>query len=310
MSQHILRRCLQAIPVLLGVTLVTYLLIFAVAADPARLALGIRADAETAQTFREEWGLDRPWYVQYGRFLFRVVQGDLGRSLATNEAVLGAILRRFPATLKLGVGALLLAVVLGVPIGIVSAVKRNSTLDHVTMVLALLGISTPTFFLGILLAWIFGYLLGWTPISGYAPGAAGVKYLLLPAVALGLGPLAVIARLMRSSMLEVMRQEYLVTARAKGLSELAVVAKHALRNAVIPVVTTVSGSLAAVLSGTFFVEYIFNWPGIGLLAVDAIANYDVTMIQGTVMFAAVIFVVTNIGVDVIYALIDPRISYR
>jgi len=310
MSQHILRRCVQAVPVLLGVTLVTYLLIFAVAVDPARLALGIRADAEIAQTFRHEWGLDRPWYVQYGRFLFRALQGDLGRSLATNEEVLPAILRRFPATVKLGVTALFLAVALGVPVGAASAVRQNSALDHVTMASALLGISTPTFFLGILLAWTFGYLLGWTPISGYATGAAGMKYLLLPAVALGLGPLAVIARLMRSSMLEVMRQEYLVTARAKGLSELGVVMKHALRNAVIPVITTISGSLAAVLSGTFFVEYIFNWPGIGLLAVDAIASYDVTMIQGTVMFAAIIFVLTNICVDVIYALIDPRISYR
>ncbi len=309
MSKYVIRRFLQALPVLLGVTFVTYLLIFAVAADPARLALGIRADADTAQTFREEWGLDRPWYVQYGRFLFRTVQGDLGRSLSTNEAVLPAILRRFPATAELGVTALAFAVAVGVPIGVLSAVRRNSVLDHTAMVFALLGISTPTFFLGIMLAWTFGYLLGWTPISGYAPGAEGLRYLILPAAALGVGPLAVVARLMRASMLEVMRQEYLVAARAKGLSELAVVVKHALRNAVIPVITAISGSLAAVLSGTFFVEYIFNWPGIGLLAVDAIANYDVTMIQGTVMFAAVIFVLTNIGVDVIYTFVDPRISY-
>lgn len=309
MAGYIVKRLLQAVPVLLGVTLVTYLLIFAVPGDQARLALGIRSDIETVQSFRQEWGLDDPWYVQYGRFLWRLSQGDLGRSFATNEKVLNSILERFPATAKLGFAALLLAVVVGIPVGVISAVRPYSKLDDALMSLALVGVSTPTFFLGILLAWTFGYILGWTPISGYQEGWAGLKYLILPAAALGTGPLAIVARLTRSSMLEVMGQDYLTTARAKGLLERVVILKHALKNALVPVVTAIGGSMAALLSGTFFVEYIFGWPGVGLLAVDAISNYDVTMIQGTVMFAAVVFVLVNIMVDIVYAFLDPRITY-
>jgi peptide/nickel transport system permease protein len=309
LAGYVVKRLLQAVPVLLGVTLVTYLLIFAVPGDQARLALGIRSDVETAESFRQEWGLEDPWYVQYGRFLWRVSHGDLGRSMATNEKVLDSLLHRLPATAELGLAALLLAVLVGVPVGVISAVRPYSKLDDALMSLSLLGVSMPTFFLGILLAWTFGYILGWTPISGYQEGWSGVKYLILPAAALGTAPLAIIARLTRSSMLEVMGQDYLTTARAKGLLERAVILKHALKNAMIPVVTAIGGSMAALLSGTFFIEYIFGWPGVGLLAVDAITSYDLTMIQGTVMFAALVFVIVNIMVDIIYAFLDPRITY-
>jgi len=310
MIRFIIKRLLQAIPVLLGVTFVTYMLLSAGMADPARLALGIRSDIATVEALREEWGLNDPWIVQYGRFLYRALHGDFGRSLATGEDVLESILARFPATAKLGLVALVFAFVFGVPIGVISALKPNGALDNFIMSMALLGISVPSFFLALILAWIFGYILGWTPISGYTVGPGAWKYYILPAISLGTGPMAVIARLTRSSMLEVLTQDYIRTARAKGLPEWLVIFKHALRNALIPVITTLGSSLAGLLSGAFFVEYVFNWPGIGLLAVDALTQWDYPIILGTVMLASILFVLANILVDVLYAVVDPRIRHR
>lgn len=310
MFQYILRRLIQAIPVLLGITFVTYFLVFHAGGDPARLAMGVRSDLATVESFKEEWGLNKPWHVQYLTFLKKLSHGDLGRSLSTNEEVLLSIFKRFPATFKLGMVSLAFAIIFGIPIGIISAVKPRSFLDNGLMVVALLGISMPSFFFGVILVWIFGFLLRWLPVSGFDTGLAGFQYLILPAIALGTGPLAIFARLTRSSMLEVLRQEYILTARAKGLGRARVVLKHALKNSLISVVTVIGSSLAGLLSGTFFVEFIFGWPGIGLLAVDAISNFDIPVILGIVIFESILFVLANIAVDITYAFLDPRIHYK
>jgi peptide/nickel transport system permease protein len=302
------RRILHGIPILWGVLTVTFILMYVVPGDPARIMMGARADEETVKAIRAELGLDDPLMVQYGRFVGKALRGDLGRSYFTNREVMGEILRRVPATAMLGVSAMFLAVTLGILVGVASAVRPYSALDQSSMVLALVGISMPVFFLGLLLAWIFGYLLGWFPISGYVQGPSQLQYLVLPSLALAASPLALIARLTRSSMLEVLREDYVRTARAKGLDERLVVFKHALKNALNPILTASSQSLAAVLAGAFFVEFIFNWPGIGLLAIDAINKYDFPTIQGTVLFDAAVFVVINILVDVGYAMLDPRVK--
>jgi peptide/nickel transport system permease protein len=305
---YLARRVLHAIPIMWGVLTVTFLLMYVVPGDPARIMMGARADENTVRAIRAELGLDDPLPVQYGRFLLRAVKGDLGRSYFTNREVSGEILRRVPATAILGLAAMLIAVVAGIFVGVVSAVRPYSLLDQSSMVLALVGISMPVFFLGLLLAWIFGYLLGWLPISGYMENLSQVKYLVLPALALAASPLALIARLTRSNMLEVLREDYVRTARAKGLNERIVIFKHGLKNALNPILTASSQSLAAVIAGAFFVEFIFNWPGIGLLAITSIHNYDFPMIQGTVLFAAAVFIVINILVDVGYGLLDPRVK--
>ena len=310
MFTYILKRLLQTIPVLLGVSLVTYLLIFAVAANPARLAMGVRGDQATVDSIRQELGLNDSLLVQYGHFLWKAVHGDFGRSFSTGDEVLPAMLERFPATLNLGMIALLVSIAIGIPLGLLSAVYQNRWPDHTLRVLALLGISVPSFFLGILLAWVFGYILGWTPLSGYAPGLEGVPYYTLPVLALALGPMAVFSRLVRSSVLEVINADYVIAARARGVYPFKLMTKHVLKNALIPVITTIGSALAALLSGAFFVEYIFNWPGIGLLAVDSISNYDIPMVQGTVMFSAFLFVVANILVDIAYTWVDPRVRLK
>ena len=308
MLAYVLRRILHAVPILWGVLTVTFLLMYVVPGDPARIMMGARADEATVRAIRAELGLDDPLPVQYGRFMLRAATGDLGRSYFTNRDVMQEILRRVPATAILGLAAMLLAATVGILVGVVSAVRPYSFLDQGSMVLALAGISMPVFFLGLLLAWVFGYLLGWFPISGYMESLSQAKTLVLPAVALAASPLALIARLTRSSMLEVLREDYVRTARAKGLDERLVVLKHGLKNALNPILTAASQSFAAVLAGAFFVEFIFNWPGIGLLAINAINNYDFPVIQGTVLFAATVFIVINILVDVGYAVLDPRVK--
>ncbi|MBC8487817.1 MAG: ABC transporter permease [Ignavibacteria bacterium] len=306
MWTYILRNFFYSILILLGVITVTFALLYIVPGDPARMLLGQRADVASVEAVREELGLNKPLYVQYIKFITKAVQGDLGTSYSTNRNVVKTILDKFPATALLAFSALILSAIIGVLIGIISAVKSYTFLDNASMVFALFGISIPQFAFGLIMALVFGAILKWFPISGYIN--EGFNHLILPMVTLALRPLAIIARITRSSMLEVLNQDYVRTAKAKGLSNNAVIFKHALRNALNPIVTTLSASLAATLGGAFFIEYIFNWPGIGLLAIDSIMKLDFPMIQGTVLFSAVIFVIINFIVDIVYATLDPKVK--
>jgi ABC-type dipeptide/oligopeptide/nickel transport systems, permease components len=270
------------------------------------MLLGQRADEESVKRVKEELGLDKPITTQYLNFIMKAAQGDLGRSYATNREVAAIIIEKFPATALLAISAMLLSSILGVIIGVISAIRSYSFTDNASMVFALFGISIPQFVFALLMALVFGSILKWLPISGYITD--GWDHLILPMLTLALRPLAIIARITRSSMLDVLNQDYIRTAKAKGLSEMKVVFKHSLRNALTPVVTTLSASLAATLGGAFFIEFIFNWPGIGLLAIDSILKLDFPMIQGTVLFSAIIFVLINFLVDIIYAFLDPKVK--
>ena len=306
MASYIVRNLVYSIFIIIGVLTVTFCLLYIIPGDPARMMLGQRADVASVEAVREELGLNKPMYVQYARFMGNAFQGDLGRSYSSNRQVVQTILEKLPATALLSFSALLISSILGVLIGIISATKKYTLTDNVSMLFALFGISFPTFAFGLIMALVFGHLLKWFPISGYIND--GWQYLILPMLTLALRPLAITARITRSSMLDVMNQDYVRTAKAKGLSSYNVIFKHTLRNALNPVVTTISASLAATLGGVFFIEYIFNWPGIGLLAIDAIFKLDFPMIQGTVLFSAIVFVIINFFVDIIYATLDPKVK--
>jgi peptide/nickel transport system permease protein len=306
MLTYITRKLLYSIVILFGVITVAFCLIYVIPGDPARLMLGQRADIASIEAVRKQLGLDDPMYVQYFRFIGKAVQGDLGRSYSSNREVLKTILETFPATALLSISALAVSAIFGILVGIISAVKPYTFQDNFSMVIALFGISIPSFVFGLMVALVFGSWLKWFPISGYVNN--GLIYLILPMVTLAFRPMSIIARVTRSSMLDVLSEDYVRTARAKGVSYWLVVMKHALRNALNPVVTTVSAILAALLGGTFFIEYIFNWPGIGLLAINSILSLDFPMIQGTVLFTAVIFIVINTLVDIVYAYLDPKVK--
>lgn len=306
MWSYIIRNLFYSILIIIGVLTVTFCLLYIIPGDPARMMLGQRADVASVEAVREELGLNKPIYIQYINFMGNAFQGDLGRSYSSNRQVVQTILQKLPATALLSFSALLISSVIGVLIGIISATKQYTFTDNASMLFALFGISFPTFAFGLIMAWLFGHILKWFPISGYI--TEGWQYLVLPMLTLALRPMAITARITRSSMLDVMSQDYVRTAKAKGLSQYMVVFKHTLRNALNPVITTISASLAATLGGVFFIEYIFNWPGIGLLAIDAIFKLDFPMIQGTVLFSAIIFVVINFFVDIIYAYLDPKVK--
>ena len=306
MWSYIIKNLFYSILIIIGVLTVTFCLLYIIPGDPARMMLGQRADVSSVEAVREELGLNKPVYIQYIRFMGNAFQGDLGRSYSSNRQVVQTILQKLPATALLSLSALLISSVLGVFIGIISATKQYTFTDNASMLFVLFGISFPTFAFGLIMAWLFGHILKWFPISGYIN--EGLQYLVLPMLTLALRPLAITARITRSSMLDVMSQDYVRTAKAKGLSNYKVILKHTLRNALNPVITTISASLAATLGGVFFIEYIFNWPGIGLLAIDAIFKLDFPMIQGTVLFSAIIFVIINFFVDIIYAYLDPKVK--
>ncbi len=306
MLTYVIRKLLYSFLILFGVITVTFALMYVIPGDPARLMLGQRADVASIEAVRKQLGLDDPIYVQYVRFIAKAVQGDLGRSYSSNREVLKTILETFPATALLAITALIISSIVGILIGLISSVKPYSLRDNFSMLFALFGISFPPFALGLIMALIFGSVLKWLPISGYVNN--GIQYLILPMLTLALRPLSIIARLTRSSMLDVLNQDYVRTARAKGVGYWRVIIKHALRNALNPVVTTISAWLAALLGGAFFIEYIFNWPGIGLLAINSILSLDFPMIQGTVLFTAVIFIIVNMIVDIIYAFLDPKVK--
>ncbi|HHV93627.1 MAG TPA: ABC transporter permease [Firmicutes bacterium] len=307
MGRYVVRRLVGAIPVFVGVIVVVFILTTVVPGDPARIMAGQRGDPETIARIRKEMGLDDPLHIQMLNFFKSAVTFNLGRSYRNNMQVSEAILSRFPATFKLAVAGMVIAVVLGMTSGIISAVKQYSVLDYTSMFVALVGISAPSFWIGLLLIWLFCVILRWVPGTGTGNGE--FVYLILPAVTLGVRPAALIARMTRSSMLEVIRQDYIRTAWAKGLGARTVILKHALKNAMIPVVTIVGVETASLLSGVVLIESVFQWPGVGRLFVDALTYRDFPIIRGEVLFLAGLFIVSNLLVDLSYAIFDPRIRY-
>lgn len=307
MIAYIAQRVLQAVPVLVGISVLSFLMLHLVPGDPVQIFAGDKPlTPERAAELRHQYGLDRPLVVQYLDYASHAVRGDLGVALRSQRPVMDSILEVLPATAELTLAALGMATVLGVSVGILAAVAHGSWLDTAVMAVAMLGISTPVFYSSLLLILLFSFTLAWLP----ATGQGGPERLIMPALALGLSSAAVMARLVRSSMLEVLRQEYITTARAKGLAPQLVVVRHALKNALIPAVTMLGLQLGALLGGAVVAETIFSRPGIGRLAVDAILNRDFPLVQGTVLFAAAVYVLVNLVVDVSYAVIDPRIRYR
>lgn len=304
MHKYILRRILLLIPVTIGVTFIVYSIMYFTPGDPAMIMLGENAPEAELTKLREEMGLNDPFIVQYGRFLKNAVQGDFGRSYSTKKPVFDEVFSRFPATLKLTVAGLAIALAIGIPVGIISATKQYSLMDSVSMILALLGVSMPNFWLGLMLILLFSVKLGLLP-SG---GDAGFSAMILPAITLGTGVAAIITRMTRSSMLEVIRQDYIRTARAKGVKEKKVINKHALKNALIPIVTVVGLQFGSLLGGAVLTENVFSWPGVGRLMVDAIKQKDTPMVLASVIFISVTFSIVNLVVDILYAYLDPRIK--
>ncbi|MCU0330423.1 MAG: ABC transporter permease [Candidatus Kapabacteria bacterium] len=306
MLSFLLRKILYSILVLVGVVIVTFFI--RPPGDPARVILGQRADEQSLVALRKKMGLDQPIPIQIAYYFGGLVTGDLGKSTATERDVVETIAERFPATALLASTAMIMATILGILIGLIASSRPNTWLDSAVMSISLTGISLPAFVVGLLLVLFFGVALNWFPNSGYVD--RGAAHLFLPMLTLAIRPLSIIARVTRASMLDVLGSDFVRTARAKGLTETSVFVRHALRNALNPVVTTISAWFAGLLAGTFFVEYIFNWPGIGLLAFNAIEKLDFPMIQGTVLFTSVIFVLVNIIADLLYAVVDPKVRLQ
>ncbi len=306
MLQFLVRRLVDAVPVLIGVSVLVFLMVHLLPGDPATIMLqGAPATAEDIANLRHELGLDKPIHVQYGTYMGRVLTGDFGKSIHTRRSVLKEIGSVFPATLRLALSAMVIAITLGTVLGAVAAMRQNSWIDTASMGTALFGVSMPDFWIGLLLILIFSVQLHWFP----ATGGGSLRHIVLPAIALGANFAAIIARLVRSSLLEVLRQDYVVTARAKGLHHRTVLLRHALRNALIPVVTIIGLQFGNLLGGAVVIETVFARQGIGRLAITAILAKDFPLIQGLVLVSAVVYVVLNILVDSSYALLDPRIKY-
>jgi peptide/nickel transport system permease protein len=311
---YVIRRLLALIPVALVVGTVAFVLIHLAPGDPASVIAGPDATTDDIQRIERQLGLDRPLPVQLVGWYGRLLQGDLGRSIFLRKPVVEAILDRVEPTLLLTLCAMFIAMLIGVPSGVISARYHNSATDQGFMVLALVGISIPNFLLGLLFVLVFGVWLGWFPVAGYSPLEDGwtrtLRSLVLPAFALGLVQSALIARITRSSMLDVLSEQFITTGRAKGLSERAVVYKHALRNALVPTVTVIGISFAVLISGAVVVETVFNIPGLGRLIISAVLRRDYPVIQGVVLCISGVYMLVNLMVDLSYVLIDPRVKYR
>jgi peptide/nickel transport system permease protein len=307
MGTYIRGRLLRAIPVILGVSTLVFFMIHLLPGDPAQ-EIASRSPGmtqESVQKIRVQLGLDKPLYTQYFTFLGRVAHGNLGRSIFTNQPVAKMIRQQVGGTLQLTFAGIFVAILIGVTLGIVAAMRHNTWLDTASMGIALLGVSMPSFWLGLLLILLFAVKLHWVPILG----GSGPRGLILPAVTLGFSASAIIARLVRSSMLEVLRQDYMTTARAKGLTNSVIILRHGLKNALIPVVTIVGLQFGALLGGAVVIETVFARQGIGRMAIDAVLSKDFPVIQGTVLFAALVYVAVNLTVDILYSVLDPRIRY-
>ncbi len=335
MLRFVLTRLSLVIPTFVGVTLLAFLLIHLVPGDPIETMAGERGiDPARHAALMKEYGLDQPWTVQYGIYLLHLLHGDLGKSMITHEPVVSEFTTLFPATLELSLCAVLFAILLGLPAGMIAAIRRNTIFDHGIMGISLAGYSMPIFWWGLLLILLFSGTLGWTPVSGRIsalyfiepttgfllidsllsddPGAfrSAVAHLILPTIVLGTVPLAIIARMTRSSMLEVLGEDYIRTARAKGLAPFRVVGIHALRNALIPVITIIGLQVGTLFAGAILTETIFSWPGVGKWLVDAIGRRDYPVLQGGVLLIGTVVMGVNLVVDLLYGLINPRIRHR
>jgi len=333
MGRYAIMRFLTVVPVLLGVSVIVFCFTHLIPGDPAVAMLGERATPDRVAEVRAQLGLDEPLYTQYFIYIGKILRGDLGASILRGDPVLRDLVRRFPATVELACSAILIAILVGVPMGIVSAVWRNSFLDGFSRLVALTGVSMPIFWLGLMLAWCFGVVLGWLP-TGFRLGTevtlvpvtnfcildsllarnpqalvSSLRHLVLPAVALSTIPMAVIARMTRASLLEVLSQDYIRTAQSKGLPQRAVVLRHAMRNALLPVMTVTGLQVGRLLAGAILTETIFSWPGIGLWIYEGIQARDYPIVQGATLFIATIFVTVNLLTDCLYAAVDPRIKY-
>lgn len=310
MHRYILRRLFLMVPVLFGVTFIVFFILSLTPGNPAAMILGEGATAENIAALEEEMGLNDPLLLRYARFIGRAVQGDLGTSYRNALPVMPMVLERFPATCLLAVASIFIALLIGIPTGILSAKRQYTALDYSMTVLALIGVSMPVFWLGLLLVMIFSLKLGWLPSQNLDLSSALsiIKSLVLPAVTLGAMSAATTMRMTRSSMLEVIRQDYIATARAKGLSERAVTFRHMISNALIPIITAVGLQFGMLLGGSMLTETIFSWPGLGRLMVDSIKAKDIPLVLGSVLFLAIMFSVVNLLVDIIYSFVDPRIK--
>ena len=305
MYKYILKRLLMMIPVLLGVSLVVFTMMFFTPGDPARIILGADAKQADIENKREELGLNEPFITQYVKKIKNIVtKGDFGTSYSTGRPVTEEIVQRFPTTLRLAGMSILLSVIIGIPAGIIAATKQYSAFDHIGTLISLIGVSMPPFWMGLVLIILFSVTLGWLPASGFY----GPAYWILPTITVGTASAATIMRMTRSSMLEVVGQDYMRTARAKGVSERVAILKHALYNALIPIITVVGLQFGGLLGGAVLTESIFSIPGIGKLMVDSIKEKNFPMVQGGVLFIAIVFSFVNLAVDLLYAYVDPRIK--
>lgn len=306
MWAYIAKRLLLAIPVVFGVALIVFAMVRAIPGDPAQVIAGQAATPEYIAAIRKDLGLDRPVVVQFGVYLASIARGDFGRSIRSKAPVTEELWARLPNTFQLAMASMVVATVVGVGAGIVSAVRPYSLLDAAVMVFALAGLSMPIFWSGLMMMLVFSIILGWFP----PVGTGSLAHLVLPSVTLGMASAAIIARMTRSSMLEVLRSDYVRTARSKGQVERLVVGRHAFKNALIPVITVVGLQTGTLLSGAVLTESVFAWPGVGRLLVEGILTRDYPVVQGSVMVVALVFVFVNLTVDVLYALVDPRIHYQ
>lgn len=337
MIKNLLQSIIKVLPTILGISLLSFILIRLVPGDPVMLLIGERgADPETYKNMQESLGLNLPWYQQYGKFLFHAIQGDFGNSIISKRPVISEFFARFPATLELGVCSMIFAIILGIPMGVFAAVKRNSFWDYCMMGFSLLGYSMPIFWWGLVLILIFSVNLGWTPVSGrisvmfdvipttgfmlidtlqknviseegFAPFISALKHIILPSIVMGTIPLAVTARMTRSSMLEVLSEDYIRTAKAKGANNFSVIFHHALRNALIPIITVLGLMFGSIITGAILTETIFSWPGIGKWIVASVNQRDYPVIQAGVLYIGLLVVLVNRIVDFLYHLADPRL---
>lgn len=309
MYRYILKRLLMLIPVLLGTVLIVFFIMDLAPADPAKIILGESATEESVKQLREEMGLDDPFVVRYISYVGGLLKGDFGTSYKNNQPVAGQIMKRLPNTVLLAFSGALFAVVFGVVVGIVSAKKQYSVFDNVFMVITLVGAAAPAFWCGLILVLVFSLKLGWFPSSGMGTGLGGVlKSLILPAITIGLHGAATTARTTRSTMLEIVRQDYIDTARAKGLKESVITRKHMLKNAWIPIITVVGLNFGVLLGGSVLTETVFSWPGVGRFVVESIKMQDIPAVLGCVVTLAILFTFVNLLVDILYAFVDPRIK--